>query len=80
MVDTFWARSGDGGAAFNSPVRASDVSTNWCQVGSNIIPNMGDYIFSVSKGDHVFPVWADGRNGIPDTFYATGLGAGKSGN
>lgn len=78
LVDTFWARSGDGGASFNSPVRASDVSTNWCQVGSNIIPNMGDYIFSVSKGDHVFPVWADGRNGIPDTFYATGLGAGKS--
>ncbi len=78
LVDTYWVRSGNGGATFNSPVRVSDVTTDWCQVVSNIIPNMGDYIFSVSKGNHVFPVWADGRNGIPDTFFATGLGAGKS--
>lgn len=79
LVDTYWVRSSNGGSSFNSPVRVSDVSTNWCQVGSNIIPNMGDYIFSVSKGNHVFPIWADGRNGIPDTSFAVGLGAGKSG-
>jgi len=79
LVDTYWVRSSNGGRSFNSPVRVSDVSTNWCQVGSNIIPNMGDYIFSVSKGNHVFPTWADGRNGVPDTFFGVGLGAGKSG-
>jgi hypothetical protein len=38
---------------------------------------MGDYIFSVSTGNHVYPLWADGRNGVPDTFFAKGLGAGK---
>lgn len=79
LVDTYWVRSGNGGKTFNAPVRVSDVSTNWCQVASNIIPNMGDYIFSVSKGNHVLATWADGRNGVPDTFYSTGLGAGKSG-
>ncbi|MPZ21246.1 MAG: hypothetical protein GEV06_25615 [Luteitalea sp.] len=80
LVDTYWVRSGDGGATFNTPVRVSEVSTNWCQVVSNIIPNMGDYIFSTSIGNRVLPVWADGRDGVPDTFYARGLGAGKSGN
>jgi len=79
LVDTYWVRSSDGGRSFNAPVRVSDVSTNWCQVASNIVPNMGDYIFSVSKGNHVFPTWAEGRNGVPDTFFAVGLGAGKSG-
>ncbi|MPY89468.1 MAG: hypothetical protein GEU99_16265 [Luteitalea sp.] len=79
LVDTYWARSGDGGATFNTPVRVSQVSTNWCGVVSNIIPNMGDYIFSTSIGNRVLPVWADGRDGVPDTFYARGLGAGKSG-
>lgn len=78
LVDTYWVRSSDGGRSFNTPVLVSEVSSNWCEVGSNIIPNMGDYIFSVSKGNHVFPTWADGRNGIPDTFFAVGLGAGKS--
>jgi len=79
LVDTWWVRSSDGGRSFQKPVRVSDTSTNWCEVGSNIIPNMGDYIFSVSTGNHVYPTWADGRNGIPDTFFAVGLGAGKSG-
>ncbi len=77
LVDTFWARSSDGGQTFKPPVRVSDVSTNWCQVVSNIIPNMGDYIFGVSGANTVLPVWADGRAGVPDTFYATGLGAGN---
>lgn len=78
LVDTMWVRSGDGGTTFNRPVRASEVSTNWCQVATNIIPNMGDYIFSVSGGNQLLSTWADGRNGVPDTFYATGLGTGRS--
>jgi hypothetical protein len=24
------------------------------------------------------PVWADGRNGVPDVFFSQALGAGKS--
>jgi len=47
-------------------------------VASNIRPNMGDYIGSFGGGNRVFPVWADGSDGVPDTFYATGLGSGKT--
>ncbi len=79
LMNTLWVRSADGGATFNKPVRVSNVGSNWCQVGSNIIPNMGDYIFSVSNGNHLLATWADGRNNIPDTFYAGGLGGGQSG-
>jgi hypothetical protein len=78
LMDTQWVRSSNGGASFNGATRVTSVSTNWCAVASNIVPNMGDYIFSVSTGNHVYPAWADGRNGVPDTFYALGLGAGKS--
>ena len=49
-----------------------------CTAVSNIRPNFGDYIGSADGGNRVFPVWADGRNGVPDTFFANILGAGKS--
>lgn len=78
LVDTYWAQSTDGGDSFNAPVKVSTATTNWCQVTSNIRPNMGDYIGSAGGGNRVFPVWADGRNGVPDTFIANILGAGKS--
>jgi hypothetical protein len=78
LVDTYWAQSTDGGATFSAPVKVSTATTNWCMVASNIRPNMGDYIGSASGGDRVFPTWADGRNGVPDTFFANILGAGKS--
>jgi hypothetical protein len=68
LVDTWWARSSDGGASFKAPVRVSDVSTNWCEVASNIIPNMGDYIFSVSRGTTSSRRGPTG-NGVPDTFF-----------
>lgn len=78
LVDTFWSRSIDGGASFAAPIRVSSATSNWCTAVSNIRPNFGDYIGSASGGNRVLPTWADGRNGVPDTFYATGLGAGKS--
>lgn len=78
LVDTFWAQSTDGGATFHAALKVTTATTNWCTTVSNIRPNFGDYIGSFSGGNRVFPVWADGRNGIPDTFYATGLGAGKA--
>jgi hypothetical protein len=40
--------------------------------------SFGDYIGSATGGNHVFPVWGDGRNDVPGTFYATLQGAGKS--
>jgi len=78
LVDTFWAQSTTGGASFNAPVKVTTATSNWCTVASNIRPNFGDYIGSASGGNLVLPTWADGRNGVPDTFFAQILGAGKS--
>ena len=78
LVDTYWAQSLNGGATFSTPVRVSTATSNWCSVTSNITPNFGDYIGSASGGNRVFPVWADGRNGVPDVFAAQILGAGKA--
>ncbi len=41
-----------------------------CTVVSNVRPNFGDYIGSDIAGDTILAVWADGRNGVPDTFFA----------
>jgi len=41
-----------------------------------MVPNFGDYIGSASGGNHVFSVWADGRNGIPDVYFARIAGTG----
>ncbi len=78
LVDTFWAQSTNGGTSLNTPVKVTTATSNWCTAVSNIRPNFGDYIGSASGGNHVFPTWADGRNGVPDTFHADILGAGKS--
>ncbi len=78
LVNTFWTRSTDGGATFDPRLMLSTATSNWCTTASNIRPNFGDYIGSTSGGNRVLATWADGRNGVPDTFYATGLGAGRS--
>ncbi len=78
LVDTFWVQSTDGGATFSSPMKLSSATSNWCTTVSNVRPNFGDYIDARSAGNRVLALWGDGRNGIPDSFYATGLGAGKS--
>jgi len=78
LVDTFWTQSTDGGATFRPRLRMTTATSNWCTTASNIRPNFGDYIASTSGGNRVLATWADGRNGVPDAFYATGLGAGRS--
>jgi hypothetical protein len=78
LVDTFWAQSLNGGGAFGTPIKMTTSTTNWCTTASNIRPNFGDYIGATFGGNRVLATWGDGRNGVPDTFYATGLGAGKS--
>jgi hypothetical protein len=78
LVNTFWVQSQDGGDSFNSPIQMSDTTSNWCTVRSNIRPNFGDYIGAASGRNLVMATWGDGRNAVPDTFYASGLSARKS--
>jgi hypothetical protein len=78
LVDTFGVQSTDGGASFSTPTRVSSATSNWCTAVSNIRPNFGDYIGSVSGGNKLIPVWHDGRNGVPDVFVAPVLAGGKS--
>lgn len=70
LVDTLWVQSNDGGSTFGTPLRVTTTTSNWCTTASDIFPNFGDYIGAASGADRVFPVWADGRNGIVDTFFA----------
>jgi hypothetical protein len=70
LADTFFAQSLDGGATFGAPVKVSSATSNWCTTVSNIRPNFGDYIGSSFGEQRLFPTWADGRNGVPDTFAA----------
>jgi hypothetical protein len=79
LVDTFVSSSVDGGVTFAAPLKISSATSNWCTTASNIRPNFGDYIGSASGGNRALALWTDGRNGIPDTFYAAVLGAGRSG-
>ncbi len=78
LVNTFWVQSTDG-TTFGEPIQMSTATSNWCTAISNVTPNFGDYIGSTSGGNRVLATWGDGRNGVPDTFYGTGLGAGKAG-
>lgn len=78
LVDTWWTYSSDGGNTFSLPLKLSTATSNWCTTATNIRPNFGDYIDAVAGGNRIIASWADGRAGVPDTFVAAGLGAGKS--
>ena len=43
---------------------------NWSLVASNMFPNMGDYSQLVADGGSWHAIWADGRDGTPDPYYA----------
>ncbi len=79
LVNTFWVRSTDGGASFAAPINMSSATSDWCTAVSNVRPNFGDYIGAAVGGNRVLALWADGRNGVPDSFFAAGLGGGKAG-
>jgi hypothetical protein len=74
LVDTYWAQSQDGGASFGEPVRVSTVTTNWCrtvfEVADFFLSNIGDYDGVATGGNRTFATWSDGRNGVPDIFFA----------
>jgi len=69
LTDLYHARSQDGGRTFEANDRVNDgPGINWNLVGSQIAPNMGDYISLLASGDDVFTVWADGRLGTSDSW------------
>jgi hypothetical protein len=69
-VNTYVARSRDGGLTFDPPVKVSSATSDWCATVSNIRPNYGDYISATGAIGRVLATWADGRNGVADTFFA----------
>jgi hypothetical protein len=71
-VDVYYVSSTDGGSSFSAPEKVTDVTTNWNVNVSltNIYPNFGDYIGFVSKSNNLSVAWADGRNGLPEAFFA----------
>jgi hypothetical protein len=64
------SRSIDGGASWAASQRIASAVTSWSFIGSNIIPNQGDYSHMAATGSEVRSVWADGRGGNPDVFTA----------
>lgn len=74
LVDVFTAQSFDGGVTFQTPIKVTSVTSNWGAAATSIVPNFGDYIHAVGeeKGEDLLITWADGRNGVPDTFFARG--------
>ena len=77
LVDVYWARSTDGGESFGPPVRITEVTSDWGATASDLIPNFGDYNDAVTFGQRLLTTWADGRNGVPDVFFARAKGAGE---
>jgi hypothetical protein len=69
-VNTYLARSTDGGMTFDAPVRVSSATSDWCATRTNITPNYGDYIGATRAAGRVLATWADGRSGVADTFFA----------
>ena len=85
LADVYWVQSVDGGDTWQTPVRVTDRSTNWCAATpiNSIIPNFGDYNTSLSHGNNVFVAWADGRNAgvfdrVATAFYARVDGIGQA--
>ncbi len=69
IVDTYVAFSTNGGASFGTPIRITNVSSNWSRTVSNIRPNYGDYIDAISRETgpntvRVYATWADGRDQV----------------
>lgn len=70
ITNVYFAQSFDGGASFSPNARITEVATNWSATASDISPNMGDYMFSLSVGSDALVIWSDGRTGDPDAYFA----------
>jgi len=69
-TNVYFAQSVDGGASFAPNIRVTEVATTWGSIPSDITPNFGDYMTSLSVGTDVLITWSDGRNGDPDAYFA----------
>jgi hypothetical protein len=67
----YLARSTDGGVTWPDASPVTTTLTAWTNVGTNIIPNQGDYSSLFANQNAVYSCWSDGRNGDPDVFMAT---------
>ena len=56
LVDLYYTQSTNGGASFHSPIRVSNVTTNWCDTMTNR-SQFGDYNTAVSAGNRLFTTW-----------------------
>jgi hypothetical protein len=80
LIDLYRVSSGDGGTTFGSPIRVTSETTNWCKVSYHSqgtqFANFGDYLGIFSTANRTFVVWPDGRNGVPDAYFAELAGGG----
>ena len=65
------SRSDDYGVTWTAVGSLSATRTDWTSVGSNIMPNQGDYLALFANHLNLYAAWADGRNGDPDIYAAT---------
>jgi hypothetical protein len=68
-TNVYFTQSTDGGATFSPNIRVTDVATTWGATPSDVTPNFGDYMTSVSVGTDILLSWSDGRLGDPDAFF-----------
>ena len=77
FVNTYWTQSTDGGANFATPIALSTATSDWCTARTDLAPNFGDYVGAAPGANRVFGLWGDGRNLVPDSFFATGFGQSR---
>jgi len=64
----YLATSDDGGATWSEKGAISDARSPWTAVGTNIVPNQGDYLSMYATLDGLAVAWSDGRNLNPDVY------------
>jgi hypothetical protein len=74
QVDLWWTSAPDGDAPLPSPVRVTSESSHWCDVQADpagvLFANFGDYLGMVALSDRTLVVWPDGRDALPEAYFA----------
>lgn len=79
LTGLYTTTSRDGGRAWGADRKVNDgPGINWNNIPSRLAPNMGDYISLTADGDNVYALWADGRQGTPDS-WSMKLASGRPG-
>jgi hypothetical protein len=61
-TNVYVSRSCDGGATWAAAQPVTGAQGNFTTCGTNIAPNMGDYMALASSGTALVPAWADARD------------------